>query len=795
MARYLLCLVEFSREEVVLNQMQHKVDAKDFRNLFVLAPELYLVLLSDGPKFTIVAASDAYTHQIKIKREEILGKGIFDIFPNNINDPMTSWIRDLRSSLNRVVEFRAADFMAMHEYDIYRPELEGGGIEKRYWSPENSPVLDSEGRVVYIIHRVEDVTQIAGLKQRNTKPEGPKEELRPISDKMESEILSQARKIQEANQKLRESYEEFAKKERALAALNVHDELQTQLLKRKLQEYLIQPFIPQELRARVGDLLVARTAEAKYQGLLESAQDAIIIVGATANIEFINDQVIKWFGYTQQELIGQPIEILVPERYRCAHLQQRNEYLIHPRKRLMAKNKNGLDLIGLRKDGSEFPVDIALSPLETPEEKLVIAIIRDMTDRDRLETQVKFLATACTMLADSLEFEDSLKNITSYTVPEIADGCIIQLFDDDRKLQVRSVVHRNQEKQQILEKLIKSFAAKGIWPVDLSKPIMTSKMLLMTEFSNLDFNKLAIDLDDQRLIKQLEISAYVAIPLLIHNRLIGILSFISDESKRRFEESDSDFFESIGLRVALTIENARLYDERQRAIKLREEILAIVSHDLKNPLTAIQLNTQSLTRNQTNDSFNLSSFAEKIRRSADQMKRMIEDLLDFSKIQSGKLSIQKHIEKPYAVIEIAFEMMKAQAEEKGLKFTFSASPELPDILCDKERIVQALANLVGNAIKFTDKGGRIHMSVEESQSDVRFSVTDTGIGISKENLPKIFNRYWQAQRSKGEGGSPGAGLGLSITNGIIEAHDGKIWVESQLGNGSTFYFQLPIFKK
>ena len=143
--------------------------------------------------------------------------------------------------------------------------------------------------------------------------------------------------------------------------------------------------------------------------------------------------------------------------------------------------------------------------------------------------------------------------------------------------------------------------------------------------------------------------------------------------------------------------------------------------------------------------------------------------------------------KPNAMIKTVLEMMNPQAEQKGLELSSEVSPELPEIQCDEQRIGQALSNLVGNAIKFTEKGGRVHITAVESPGGVKFSISDSGAGISPENLTKVFDRYWQADRNT----TFSAGLGLAITKGIIEAHGGKIWVESKLGQGSTFIINLP----
>jgi len=174
---------------------RHKLSIPDFRILFESVPGLYLVLT---PDLQIVAASDAYLQASMTKREQIVGRNLFDVFPDNPDDPTATGTKNLRASLGRVLQSRSADTMAVQKYDIRRPESEGGGFEERYWSPVNSPVLGSDGRISYIIHRVEDVTEFVRLKHSQT------EELRTQADRMEAEIFLRSRDLDAANRRLRE---------------------------------------------------------------------------------------------------------------------------------------------------------------------------------------------------------------------------------------------------------------------------------------------------------------------------------------------------------------------------------------------------------------------------------------------------------------------------------------------------------------------------------------------------------------------------------------------------------------
>jgi PAS domain-containing protein len=182
-----------------MKESAENINSVNFKNLFQSAPGLYLVL---SPSLKIVGASEAYLKATMTKREEIIGRGIFEVFPDNPDDPLATGVGNLHSSLKRVLEKKAADAMAVQKYDIQRPE---GGFEERFWSPLNSPVLNENNEVEYIIHRVEDVTDFIRLKQKGIEQLKLNEHLRSEAEKMESEIFIRAQQLQMANEKLREA--------------------------------------------------------------------------------------------------------------------------------------------------------------------------------------------------------------------------------------------------------------------------------------------------------------------------------------------------------------------------------------------------------------------------------------------------------------------------------------------------------------------------------------------------------------------------------------------------------------
>lgn len=233
---------------------------------------------------------------------------------------------------------------------------------------------------------------------------------------------------------------------------------------------------------------------------------------------------------------------------------------------------------------------------------------------------------------------------------------------------------------------------------------------------------------------------------------------------------------------ALAERHARSYDEARRAVGIREQLLAVVSHDLKNPLATILLGAEALL-----EGADLPETVGRIQRAANRMLRLIEDLLDFASIEAGRLSIRRDPHDPAAMIEETIASF-AGARRKGVQISAQVARPLPMVFCDRDRILQVLSNLVGNAISALVEGGHIVLRVEARAHDVLFAVSDDGPGIPAQDLEHVFDRYWRSDLVDYRG----TGLGLAIASGIVVAHDGKMWIESILGCGATFHFTIPI---
>ena len=249
----------------------------------------------------------------------------------------------------------------------------------------------------------------------------------------------------------------------------------------------------------------------------------------------------------------------------------------------------------------------------------------------------------------------------------------------------------------------------------------------------------------------------------------------------------------ISERVRVEQVNKRLLADMQEAVRARDELLGVVSHDLRNPVNAVKMLAAAILRADGDSAQEalppaVADHAATMLQAANQMDALIQDLLDVTRLESGRLRLVSHPLSVEETVTAAIETMAPIAEDKALDLVAETAPGLPDVLADPDRVAQLLSNLIGNAIKFTPSGGRVVVEAAVDGDHVAFEVRDTGIGIAEDDLPLVFDRFWQSKRTN----RSGAGLGLAIVRGIVRAHGGRIWVESKAGVGTTVRFTLPI---
>jgi PAS domain S-box-containing protein len=527
-----------------------------------------------------------------------------------------------------------------------------------------------------------------------------------------------------------------------------------------------------------------RVSEAKFAGIVNIASDAIISIDESQAITLFNIGAEQIFGWTAEEVLGRPLEILIPERYRAAH---GDHVRLFGRSGVAARRMGErTEISGLRRSGEEFPAEASISRMLVGGERIYTVLLRDVTARRRAEQTQQFLAGATAALVRSLDFETTLRSIARLAVPAVADWCAIYLLEPRGVVRTLEVAHGDPERQELAASLTRDpLGAPGGHPV--FDVLASGESLLIPEAGTTLLNRLAATPEQRALYERLGINSLLCAPLLARGRTLGAIAFFS--GGRAFGAEDVSLLSDLATRSALAIDNARLYREAREAVHTRDEVLSIVSHDLGNPLSAIRIGTTLLLRGRAVDPDHDSwQHLDAIRQSVEQMERLINDLLEVKRLDAGRLELHVRPQSPESLIREAHDMLRGLAQEKDQRFDWEAAAELPEVAADRQRVLQLFSNLIGNAIKFTPRGGHIRVSAAAGERDVVFTVADTGPGIEAASLPHIFDRFWRARRTAG---SQGFGLGLAITKGIVEAHGGTIRAESELGSGTRIVFTLP----
>jgi signal transduction histidine kinase len=391
------------------------------------------------------------------------------------------------------------------------------------------------------------------------------------------------------------------------------------------------------------------------------------------------------------------------------------------------------------------------------------------------ERRAAFLATAGEELASSLDYEHAIETLARLIVPNIAEVCVIDLAQSDGALRRAAVRHRDPEQEREMESRVGEVSADV--PEALVHVIQERETRIIGHASSL-LAYAGVAAEEQR--------SLLAVPLVSRGQTLGVI-LAASASEILFTEEDAALLGELSRHGSLAIDNARLYLDSQQAVQAREEVLAIVSHDLRNPLNAVML-AASLLQTSGKIAPDDREQLEIIDISAKRMQRLIEDLLDVTRLEGGKrLPIEPAPIDVESLFTETHELFKSQAVTSSITLQYRAG-DVPPVHADRHRVLQVLSNLIGNAMKFTPPGGMITYRAERQDGSVLIVVADNGPGIPKENLSDIFNPYWQAKRTA----RLGAGLGLPIAKGIVESHGGRMWVESEPGKGTKFFFTLPI---
>ncbi|HEV8635020.1 MAG TPA: ATP-binding protein [Chloroflexota bacterium] len=552
-------------------------------------------------------------------------------------------------------------------------------------------------------------------------------------------------------------------------------------------------------------------ADAGVGELFSRMRDAVVVADAdSGRITTWNPAAERLFGYTAEEAVGQPLAILAPERPPTA-----GRHPLSPGP--LVDSDTPCELPARRKDGREIQVELTLSSIgETVsgrERRLVVAVIRDATGRrqpdpadPRLETEraaraeaeaahrrLEFLSEAGALAATSLDYETTLTSVAHMAVPFLADWCTVYILDDDGQVRRVAVAYANPEHERLAEQLRRFQPSPTSPNSQIAAVLASGRPELVEEIPESYVESIAQGPEHLAIMRQLGFRSSMVVPLAARGSVLGAVAFFTAGSARRYGQADLALAEELARRCALAVDNARLYRRAQDAVRLRDDVLAAVSHDLKGPLTAIagqaQLIQRRLAQPDALDLADMDEALERIKRATARLSALVNELLDVARLQAGRL-LQLHL-RTTDLVELA-RRMADEWQETAPHHRIRVETDLLSLVgtWDQFRLERVLDNLLGNAVKYSPRGGEIVLTIAGDHDRAVLTVRDQGIGIPADDLPRVFERFHRganvARRTRG------SGIGLSGARQIIEQHGGTITVESQERVGSAFTVRLPL---
>jgi PAS domain S-box-containing protein len=544
---------------------------------------------------------------------------------------------------------------------------------------------------------------------------------------------------------------------------------------------------PPHLQGVSFDITTARMAQEHVREQLSfaSAMASSLVEGALAidlddRITFINDAAAGLLGCDERDTLGKRSSDLV-------RIETSDGAVIESPLALAIRTGRVRSDVHtmVRADRLRFPASYTATPIRR-DGRVTGAVLAfdDISERTQSQEAEHFLLGAGVTLSASLESTAAANAAAELGVPRLGDVCFVDIVSTDDQLGHAAWAHADHGTYSDLDPALGSGPRAAMFAKQAAEVIALGRSMQLPIVAHGWFS-----VADLAIVRKLGIRSALIVPLALGARQLGAMTFCMT-GDRQHREGDVALAEELARRSALAIEHARLYEQARHAVALREQTLAIVSHDLRTPLATIVMAASILGDEEmarTNPRSRVFA-AEKIQLAAERMDRMINDLLDFASIAAGRLSIAAQPCSVAAIIEETIASFDAVARKRHVTLTSEVAAAMPAIQCDRGRILQVIANLVGNALKNAATGDVVRLSAKAGEREAVFAVSDTGPGISAADQRRLFERYWRSP----DASYRGTGLGLAIARGLVEAHRGRLWVDSELGHGATFSFTVPL---
>jgi PAS domain S-box-containing protein len=414
----------------------------------------------------------------------------------------------------------------------------------------------------------------------------------------------------------------------------------------------------------------------------------------------------------------------------------------------------------------------------------------DIDVQKRAEESSRYLAEASAALAGIVDYESTLQNVANLAVPYFADWSAVDVANDDGSLRRLAIAHRNPDKIRLVNDLAREYPPDPNSPGGVAGVVRTRKPEIISDITDEMLVQGAKDERHLSLIRSLGLKSYICVPLVVSGNSLGALTFATAESGRRYTDGDLALAMELANRAAVAIENTQLYQSLRDADRRKDEFLATLAHELRNPLAPIRNSLQILKLPRI-DAGTIKRSHEMMERQVHHLVRLVDDLLDVSRVMRNKIELRKESVELAAVVARAVETVQPLIEAQGHELSVVMPPESLSLEADPVRLAQVFGNLLTNAAKYTEAKGRIQITARQEGDKAVLRVKDTGIGIAPDVLPHVFDLFVQvdhaATRSQG-----GLGIGLTLVKNLVEMHGGTVAAHSDgLGKGCEFTVRLP----